>query len=146
MDLSKLSGVPIPGVRVCSECAMKFDTDEELVNHKEMFCKDSIYFDGDALLEQVSAVPLSRTMNFDDVRKYVSARDEVDRKDKRIGKQTLLDLKKNINEAEVDTLRDQLIKKKETEKADEMRRYKVLTLHYFCLVVWRREGGTYHYD
>ncbi len=37
----------------------------------------------------------------------------------------MMDFKKNVNEAEVDTLRDQLVLKREREKADEVRRYKV---------------------
>jgi hypothetical protein len=114
----------------CTDCAMKFQTEEEMYNHKEHFCINSDFVDPERALakleEEEERSDRGNAMTFDEVRSYLKGRDGDSSGTSGLGKMTLGDLRSNFesNDNEMRILREELQRAREREKIEEFRMLK----------------------
>ena len=109
---------------------MTFSTEEEFANHRTKFCVNSDYYDPailqNTLTKQSKNNNGGTVMSFEDVRQYLKGRG-LDEEDTRVGKMSLDGIRVQFreNEMEMDRLRKQITMRRESEKAEELRRLKI---------------------
>jgi len=117
----------------CWECNLSFSTQEELMNHKEKFCTNSVYNDPVALARRLAREEAkakdddtSRIMSFEEVRHYLRGHG-VESDEGQIGPANLSTLRKRFQSdaREMDILKKEIKRKQELEKAEQLRKLKI---------------------
>ena len=115
----------------CTECFMKFDTPEQLNNHRKKFCQESDWFDplmmkATLMAEQDIENGDRKALSFDEVRQYLKVRTK-GLGDPSVGTLTLDDMRNGFlkNEKDLEILHSDISKQRALEKSEEVRQLKI---------------------